>query len=631
MAQPTPAQFDQLAADLAAGFGPISTRLAPSAIPVPPIAPADGWGARLAVRLSVFDEVIRELWLNRVIPQQVDASRATEVISDAVLAQTCTGVPAGARISSLRVQAPTLGVSTVDATHVQVIVPVELALDDPGRSSLRARILLDVPLAIEISAGSDRAGIDAAVAAEASAHVSVEAGSVVTLRSPAMNAVLDEHVSRAAARLALVVASKLVLPAKVHPSADRFPNTSIRIQRAAVVVKAQQGVPYAVLGANVEEARPSADISELLAFAPPAGNRNFHLAIDDRLLTHAAQRVCDTGDLGAFLSRIVQRHLPVDWELRIQASEAFVSIDGTEMQTWIACSAVDYCGFGKDLEFTASVRSEPTIEGGALTLTSGSADFHQNPLDAVICGLTLLPMHALGAMMFLVADGYLLLASPNVRNLGLPVHVMTNPIPHTDKIIDPTLEVLDLDPHVVGVQGTLRLVNDPNHLFAFVRVVTQGGVFGQPVGGVGVTLIERDNPAPADDDEHPPPDSSITRFDARTTTEITVSQTFSIAPDQVVASDRTGPDGRALIWGTVNMVLGTEEVATVWDGPGPVRRQSHTHAVTESHPDVDVIVVAPSGRTFTESVHNVRGRRIGSAASPLTIELPLNDVIAHHQ
>jgi hypothetical protein len=606
---------------------------------LPPAAAESGYSLIASAHLSVLNEVLAELWRVGTIPHELSADRTAQLITKERLQQTCTGVPADAVLGALRFTgAPVAVVGNASAT-MRFDVPWLLPVVASTPATFAGTVSVQVPLDFSIDSFGDEPQMRLSLAAIGGARVSLNPFTLVDIqpKSEADKNALNEWLS-GRIQSALLFES-FQEDGRLHISAiraisKRYPNSELKVVQAGATTVRLSERDIVVVGLNVQH--PHDPIFPGQLAAPkllPVATHNLHTEVTQAFASDALSAVISSGDLAAFLNRVLARHSVVSLSpIRIDSGR--IAFQNGRLLISLDCVAVDACVLHKDLAFTASLTGTPAVAGGQLTITTSELDFDLDNWDAVVCTLLGGLIGPFGIVITVVALSLIAAINPAVSNLDIPVSETSDPLPGSDKVVRAVLTQAEMaSSGPLTADGQINLVADPLHVFAYLRVVTKMGPVISPVPGVTVDLFELDDPAPAGDDV------AVVRtgnFDTISHGLETVEEiSYSPSADQLLGTQTTDEDGRVTFVAESNTVAGTTTHHRVVTDISTDHRVSSTtfhNIIPEALPDLAVTITSSTGQTLATRRLvglNVTNRRLGTFDHPILVRvvLPLPSVV----
>jgi hypothetical protein len=342
--------------------------------------------------------------------------------------------------------------------------------------------------------------------------------------------------------------------------------------------------------------------------------------------TDALASVVKSGDLAAFINRLMWRHSGGFRPPTARVDGGRVAFLDGKLRASIDTRLVDACAFKKDLALTARVDGTPAIANGTLTLLASEVDLDLDNTDAFLCAVLNSIAGPVATVIAIAVLSLIAAYNPSASDLDIPIAETSDPLPGSDKVVDVELTKATITPGLLTAQGRLRLITDPNHVYAYLRVVERmGRLLRFPVPGVNVALYELDDPPPAGDDVVVPEtgETEVTTPKNETTTVVQ----YDPHPDQQLGTQVTDESGRVTFVVKANSTGGTQtttKTTTETDTGKVVSRQSHQVPVTEAAPDLAVTITSPTGELLAQRRLvglNVAAGRLGSFDHP--VEVPV--------
>lgn len=402
-----------------------------------------------------------------------------------------------------------------------------------------------------------------------------------------------------------------------------------------------------LVGVKVQGTPAPGNPETLVAHFPNAAT-NFFTRLHDQVLRIAVRSAARSGELTAMARRT---------HPDAQISSADVAFGKDTISLMATGKVVDMCPFGVDMGFTMTTTLRFTLEGTRIKVTKETSIDLDNA-DVALCLLTSLGTALLAAIGVLTMQGFLaalgtfsvigvltLLLEFDVPDLlsrlleeskNEPIYVeLDAPLPGTDLLPTLTGPLVRLDESTMLLLARLGTRPDDVNTYFYVRFMEADELgIARAMRGVGVTMMDRDSPAPAGDDVVLP--APTTRTTAHQTPNgviaTTTRTTYERTRDEAVRTGTTDYSGRVRMyipWDGLATRGGVKvEEIRRWnvdtddeEGPGAMRRTN----VREARPDfyfkvtrgngsvVDTLQI-PSGFFL-----NFQSARVGSFAAPLTI------------
>jgi hypothetical protein len=588
----------------------------------PPPTKTTGFAFVATADLAVANDALAELYRVGTIPHELSDGLTAQLANLDLLRETCAGVPDDAKLGRLRVtQAPTVAASSVTQRQIRIALPFALPLAGSQPASLSGVLRLEVPLEFNVSEANVTPfsrGVTAGTLEIASAST------VRPLSEQARRRLEQRFVSGAASAFPLLTQGEhapLRFSVSIPVGKARFPNSTIDITQLAAVTIRQSGRDYLVAGLNVEHVR-EVDPIKLIGQLAPAGASNIRAVVDEQFASDALSSAIASGDLAAFINRVVHRHAHGLAVNEVVVDDGRVAFTDGRLEVTLDCVWRRGCIAGTDLAFTASLYGWPAVVDGKLRLTGSTIEFDMDDIDAVVCLVT----SALGGpwtvVMYAVILGYLEASDPNSSTLDIPVSEASDPLPGSDKVVSLELASAVMEPDVLTGEGTLALIEDPLRIYAYLRVVERGAPGGaQPVSNAEVTLHEIDYPPPAGDDVIDP--SGYTEI-STPRLEITEETIYNPKADELLGTATTGDDGRVTFVVISDMLGGSATTTRVTEN----RHTGQTSVIVtnwlvgEALPDLAVSVRAANGTLLAQErliALNVEHRRFGRFDHPVDV------------
>lgn len=589
-----------------------------------------GFRAVGSADMTILNDVLAELWRVRTIPQQLTDEQTGQVLTLADLKDACTGVPSDAVLGQLGITAPPVAsASTVTPLNLHLTAPFNLPVQAASPASLRGVVHVELPLGFENKAQLNeterhvRLTLDAIGALKAQLEVS--SASVLQFRSDAKRKALEqklEPVLRKVLTFLYYEKSALAFPGDVTVSSS-FPNSKVDITDIGAVSIRKANKDFLVVGINIVSSQGTQPAALVPAELPTAAN-NLHAVADESFASDALSAIIKSGDLAAFINRVVARHIPVTDPIDVVVNGGSMSFDDNLLRVSVDCVLANFCALSKDLGFTAKVFGIPTIADGTLTITGSKVDMDVDTTDAIICGIL---GNLLGPLALLITDStlaFIAAYNPDGRNFEFPTEDTSQPLPGSEQDFKIELTHVSASPGRLAADGKASLVPDTLRAFVYLRLVTSPmPQLKIPVAGATVELLELDSPAPAGDDVVIPQvgetDTITPKF------IISDSRTYQPMQDQSLGTRVTDETGFVRFVAPLRSVGGIfTEVKTKEDvQTGKViSTETHTQLVPEAKPDFAISVTDAGGHVMAKRLliaKNNPGKHLGTMDQPLVV------------
>jgi hypothetical protein len=576
---------------------------------------AGGYLLAASTRLSVLDQVLSELWRVETIPREL--SESVVFLRFDELQTNCNNVPADGTVGAPQLPSPpTVSASSVRPTnvHVDVVFRLPVLVSGEEAAALSGVLGLEVPLDFDVR--QDFVQLTEFAIEGVTGSLTIDGTSTITPQSEAARGALEGLlVPRARGVFAVLAATTLRFPAAMPIQKKRYPNSFLRIVQAGAVTVRADGRDFAKVGINVQN-RHLVNPSGLTAVGLPRRGSNLHAIVDEKFASDALSSIIASGDLAAFINRVLARHSPVSLR-KVVVDGGRVSFGSGRLHVSLDCTMKKACEFGKDLGFTASVTGTAGIANGTLTLESSDVDINLDNSDAFLCTILNSILGPLGTVATIAVEAYAASLNPSSSDLDIPVSETSTPLPGSDKVVHLELTHAAIGSGALGADGQLSLIADPEHVFAYLRVVEKlGPVIRVPVAGATVQLHELDNPPPSGDDVVVPKtgETDVFRGNIETTTTIQ----YDRQPDQLLGTERTDENGEVTFVATSNKIGGMKtKTTTQTDVPTERVTSSRTERIPipEPGPDLAVTITSATGQVLAQRRLiglNVATRRLGT-------------------
>ena len=592
---------------------------------------SSGFRAVASGDLAVLNEVLTELWHVRTIPNQLTPGQTAKVITLADLQDACTGVPPNPVLGSLAITAPPVASpSTVTPLSLHVAVPFNLPVE-AGAASLRGVAHLEQPLGFEnkrkFAGDPPRIGLTLDAVNTLSVRLEISGFSLLQPRSEDKRRLLEQKVAKALRAVWLssfVPNGTLSIPGDVSIS-NSYPNSKVEVSQIGVACIRAGSKDFVIAGINVEDNQPT-DPSKLVTESLPDGKHNLHAVVDQKFATDTLSSIIRSGDLAAFINRIVERHVSPFRASEIVVTDGSISFEDGLLRISIDCTAKEACPLGKDLSFTATLTGTPVIDGGTLAVQTSKIDIDVDNFDAVVCTLLGAILGPLGVVFMLAVLTFLAVYDPRGKNPEFPATDNTEPLPGSDQDLKIQLTRASVVPETLVADGQVGLVPDTIRAFVCLRLVTglsPGAT--TPLGGATVELLELDSPAPAGDDVEIPETGETERFTKKFI--IDEARSYQPLPDQSLGTRITDKTGFVRFVSRIRSTAGifTDITTTEVIVTGKLlSTRTRTDLIEEAKPDFAINVIAADGTVLAKRLLialNNLGKHLGTLDQPLVVRV----------
>jgi hypothetical protein len=500
------------------------------------------------------------------------------------------------------------------SVHVDVVFRLPVLVNGEEAAALSGVLGLEVPLDFDVR--QEFVQFTEFAIEGVTGSLTIDGASTITPRSEAARSALEGLVvPRARGVFAALAATTLRFPAAMPIQKKRYPNSSLRIVQAGAVTVRVDGRDFAKVGINVQN-RHLVNPSGLTAVGLPRRGSNLHAIVDEKFASDALSSIISSGDLAAFINRVLARHSPVSLR-KVVVDGGRVSFGSGRLHVSLDCTMKKACEFGKDLGFTASVSGTPGIANGTLAVESSDVDIDLDNSDAFLCTILNSILGPLGTVATIAVEAYAASLNPSSSDLDIPVSETSTPLPGSDKVVHLELTHAAIGSGALGADGQLSLIADPEHVFAYLRVVEKlGPVITVPVAAATVQLHELDNPPPSGDDVVVPKTGETDVF--RGQIETTTSIQYDPLPDQLLGTETTDENGEVTFVASSNKIGGMKtKTTTQTDVPTERVTSSRTEhiPIPEPGPDLAVTITSATGQVLAQRRLvglNVATRRLGT-------------------
>jgi hypothetical protein len=623
-------------ARLQAVFGPpppISLHVGRQPI-LPPSPPnPGGFRAVVSARLEVLNSVLAELWRVGTIPQEFTADQTAEVVTIEDLRDACTGVPDPAELGHLALtQPPVASPGRLTPLDMHFAIPFNLPVD-AGFTSLRGTVQLEQPLGFEIAFPDGRSRIRLTGDAIDNLKVQLEISplSALQLRSEEKRAALERKIVAAMGavwRSLFLQHLTLAFPAGIEIS-NSFPNSRVDISQLGVATLHAGGGDFVIAGINVES-NPTTDDPTVLVNAPlPHGASNLHAVILQSFATDALSAAITSGDMEAFINRVVQRHVDAS---HIAVNGGSITFEDGFLRLSIECTGERACPLGKDLDFTASLTASLAVRGDTLAIESSHVVLDLDDFDAVVCTLLSAFLGPFAVVFTVGVLAFLALFNPDGKSIEFPATDNSEPLPGSDQDFKVRLNRASVTRQGLLADGSAGLVQDTLRAFVCLRLVTElpsGGT--APLARATVELLELDSPAPAADDVVIPETGEVEIFTKKFV--INEATSYRELPDLSLGTRITDDSGFVRFVsrmrsaaGIFTTITSTEDLTT----GKLLSTRTRTDLIDEAQPDFAINVTADDGTVVARRqlvALNNPGRRLGTKDEPLVVRVSSSGVL----
>jgi hypothetical protein len=273
--------------------------------------------------LDLVNQVISELWRVRTIPNSFDQADTNGLISIGTLRNTCNGVPDDATGAVMYVTtAPVVTPGEVSPQTARIDIGFQLLLNSSPPVSLQGTIHAELPLEFEAASLPEnpadpasrivkRIRLTAGAIGALTASVEVSPGSAVQPKAGGVQALNDDFAVALMRALLKVIYDqhKLLIPGQVGLGPS-LPNSEVKVSQVGAVTVTSSNNHFAIAGINVKGGQ-TPDPSALSSAELPAVPTDVHLALDQEFATDVLSTAIESGDLSAFINRLVARNFPL--------------------------------------------------------------------------------------------------------------------------------------------------------------------------------------------------------------------------------------------------------------------------------------------------------------------------------
>jgi hypothetical protein len=618
----------ELVDSLAAEFGPAP----PVRVSVQPrtvaALSASGYALVASTDLSVLGDVLSELWRVGTIPHQLSKHLTDELLSVAELEANCSNVPAGGEPGLLELSSPpAVSASTVTNAnlHLDLAFRLPVLIDGQEAAALTGAFGLEVLLEFEV-VGVGVVQLSQAVIQTLTGTLTIDGSSTIRPQSEAARATLESLIVPRLRTALLFLLPTLSFQAAIPIQKSRYPNSVLRVVQVGAVTLREGGRDFAIVGVNVQNSRP-VDQLALTAVPLPGPDLNLHAVVDEQFASDALSTVITSGDLAAFFNRVLARHSHGLKLAEVVIDGGRIDFQDERLLVSIDCTMVDACEFKKDLGFTATVTGTPAVANGTLAIDNSDVDIDLDNVDAFLCTILNSILGPLGTVATIAVESFIAAYNPSTSDVDIPVSETSTPLPGSDKVIDVELTDATMTPGVLTAEGRLRLIADPEHVFAYLRVVEKlGPVLTFPLAGATVELYELDNPAPAGDDVAVPEAGETDVFTKKFETTTVIQ--YEPLPDQLLGTQTADENGNVTFIVTSNKIGGIETKTTTKTDIQTdqiISTRTEHLPIREPGPDLAVTIRATTGEVLAQRRLiglNVASRRLGTFDHRVEVPVP---------
>src|SRR5207249_838326 len=127
---------------------------------------------------------------------------------------------------------------------------------------------------------------------------------------------------------------------------SKFPNSILKVVQVGAVTVRQGGRDFAIVGLNVKHAHP-VDPAALATEALPGSLLNLHTVIDQQFASDALAAVISSGDLAAFINRVLERHSAPVRLAEVRVDDGRIEFQAGQLHVALDCVVEDACEFGR--------------------------------------------------------------------------------------------------------------------------------------------------------------------------------------------------------------------------------------------------------------------------------------------
>ena len=560
----------------------------------------------------------------------------------------------GGRIGRLLITAaPVLAVVRDGADRVAVTFPVRLLFERISRAAGRTirtvtthatgllRLIVGLTTRVAtVRPGERRLEMQIDLSQSGEARLDIDRGSPVQrVSQPGPGeadglAVLIQNAlqQKLAGRLRLSISAQIPMPIG-----------RLEIHETAILTRGEA----LLVGVKVQGTPAPGNPATLVAHFPNV-ETNFFTRLHDQVLRIAVQSAARSGELTTFARQSHPDAL---------ISSADVAFGKDTISLMATGKVVDMCPLGVDLGFTMTMTLRFTLEGTRIKVTKETRIDLDNA-DVALCLLTSLGMALLAAIGVFTMQGFLaalgafsvigvltllmefdvpdLVSRLSEESTNEPIYVeLDTPLPGTDLLPTLTGPMVRLDESAMLLLAHLGTRADDVNTYFYVRFMDADELgIARAMQGVGVTMMDRDSPAPAGDDVAlPAPTTRTTSHQTPNGLIATTTKTrYERTADEAVRQGTTDHSGRVRMyipWDGLATRAGVKvQEIQRWNvdtdeeaGPASSRRTD----VPEARPDFYFKVTRGNGsvvdtlRIPSGFFLNFQSARVGSFSAPLTI------------
>lgn len=592
---------------------------------------AGGYRAIGSAGLGLVNQIVDELWRVHTIPNSFDQAVTDSLISISKLTDTCNGVPADATSAVMYVTtAPAVTPSEVSPQNAHIDIGFQLLLNSSPPVSLEGAIRAELPLKFEAASLHEnpddpasrivkRIRLTSGAIGELTASVDVSPASAVQPTPgglPALNNDFAVALQRALLYL-LYEQNRLLIPGQVGLGPS-LPNSEVKVSQVGAVTVSTANNHFAIAGINVEGEQPT-DPSVLSSEELPAVPTDVHLAIDQEFATDALSTAVESGDLSAFIERLVARHLPLPLapfvvtggNVTIESNGVHISID----VVWQGA-----CDFGTDLSFTVTLWCSLSIDNGQLAIDIGPADVDISTWDEIKCTLLAVPVVGTLVTLIVVAIGEALPSFLTGSSHTISIKGTSPPLPGSEKVVTFAFTQVTVSPGTLRMEAQARLIWDPSRTFVYVRLLEGlSPLVAEPLAGATAQLLEVHDFAQA------PPTGETDIFVGKR--EIDTVTSFQPLGDLSLGSattDATGYLRFAVVCPEQAGILTTTTTTSDPVSGHVISTTTKREVVSQGWTDLALTVTDAGGTRFTTRQLvgvNIVNKRLGSRENPIVLLL----------
>ena len=595
---------------------------------------AGGYRAIGSAGLGLVNQILDELWRVRTIPNSFNQAATDSLISIGTLRDICNGVPADATGAVMYVTtAPRVTPGEVSPqTTAHIDIGFQLLLNSSPPVSLQGTVRAELPLEFEAASLPEnpadpasrivkRIRLTSGAIGALTASVEVSPGSAVqptAVGSAALNDVFAVALQRALFAL-IYDQNKLLIPGQVGLGPS-LPNSEVKVSQVGAVAVSSANNDFAIAGINVKGGQtpdPSALSSEEL----PAVPTDVHVALDQEFATDVLSAAIESGDISAFIDRLVARHFPLALApFVVTSGNVTTESDGVHISLDVEWRGA--CDFGTDLGFTISIWCVLSInnDNGQLVIDIVLVDIDISTWDEIKCTLLAIPIVGTVVTLIVVAIGEALPSFLSGSSHSISIKGTSPPLPDSEKVVTFAFTEATVSSGTLRMEAQARLIWDSLRTYVYVRLLEgPSSLFAEPLVGATAQLLEVHDFAQA-----PPTGETDIFMGKHEIDTVTSFQPLGDLPLGSGTTDATGYLRFAVVCPEQAGILTTTTTTSNKVSGQLISTTTKREVVSQGWTDLAITVTDAGGTRFTTRQLvgvNIVDKRLGSRENPIVLLL----------